>query len=210
MAVVGCVRAPRPTGYLEEYARLVRQRSPAFGVYAERTKVDRASRKDHVLQLLPSRWEAQRLSQPSKETELLELLDLRLLVHVQRLAPDSIIITDSRDVEDLATLGANVTQLRLSITYITKGFGLFRMLLGGFYLGATQLQVEGQLVDYKTQQVLARFARRGLGNGVVWGLSTPQSLSPKFCWRFSLDETARMLAFYVVAQLNPPPPQWWK
>lgn len=207
---IGCVRPPRPTGYLDNYSRLERQRAPAMGVYAEPMAAAKRPRPDHVLQLLPSRWDAPRLPQPSREKELLELLDKRLTIYVQRFAPSSVIVTRSRDVEDLLLLGANVTQLRLSITHTAKGFGPLRMLLAGFYLGATELQVEGQMVDCRTQRVLVRFARRGLSNGVVFGLPTPQSLSPKFCWRLSIDETAKMLAYYVVSQLRPPPPQWWK
>jgi hypothetical protein len=187
----GCVHAPRPTGYLENYHGLVRQPMTALGVYAERMPAGKQSRLDHVLQILPSRWDADRLPEPSREKELLDLLDNRLLVHLQRLAPPSVIVTRTREMENLDRRGANITQLRVSITHLEKGFGLFRMLLGGFmYLGATELQVEGRLVDYRTQQVLVRLARRGMGNGVVLGLPTPQSLSPRFCWRLSIDETA--------------------
>jgi hypothetical protein len=207
---IGCVRAPRPTGYFQSYDGLVRQPLTYMGVYAERTPAAKQARLDYVLQILPSRWDAARLPEPALEKQLLDLLDDRLLFHFQRLAPPSIIVTQHRDIEYLENRGATITQLRFSITDVAKGVGILRPLLGAFYIGPTELQVEGQLVDSKTQQVLTRLARRGLGTGVAYGLMTPQSVSSKFCWRLSIDETAKEVARYIVPQLHPPPANWWE
>jgi len=210
MGGAGCVRAPRPTGYLGNYNGLVRQPLTYFGIYAQPMPAAKKPRLDHVLQILPSRWDAPRLPESALEKELLDLLDDRLQVFLQRYAPPSVIVTRRRDIEDLEGTGANVTQLRCSITYWDKGVGILRPLFGAFYLGPTQLQVEGTVVDWRTREALLRFARRGLGTGVVIGLMTPQSVSAKFCWRLSINETADLLAQYVVSQLRPPPQNWWR
>ncbi|KPL11314.1 hypothetical protein AMJ85_03855, partial [candidate division BRC1 bacterium SM23_51] len=209
IAAVACVRAPRPTGYLENYGGLLPQPPPYTSVYGERTAAGRQPRVDNVLQILPSRWNAEQLPRSLGEADLLDLLDNRLRVYLLRSTPSSVIVTRSRDVNDFVEAGANVTQLRVSITDTKRGIGLVRMLIG-FQLGATELQVEGWLVDLETSKVLVRFARRGAHDGAVYGLPTPQSLSPTYCWRLSVDETAAMLARYVASQLTPPPPHWWE
>lgn len=193
IAAIACVRPPTPTGYLENYDRLAAQPAPYLGLYAERTDAGKEPRIDHIVQLLPSRWDAERLDDPQTEARLLELLDLRLFVYLLRYAPPSVIVTRNRDVDDFIRAGVNVTQLRVSITDIKRGIGIVRLLLG-FHLGATQLQVEGQLVDFRTRRVLLRFARRSLSDGAVYFLPTPWSLSPAFCWKLSIDQTAQMIA----------------
>jgi len=210
IAAVACVTPPpRPTGYLQSYGGLLPQPPPCATVYGERTSAGKVARVDHVLQVLPSRWDAERLKKPEREQKLLDLLDLRLMIYLLRAVPSSVIVTTDRDVEDYLKAGVNVTQLRLSITDVEKGVGLLRLLVG-MYLGAAEIQIEGRLVDLRTGKVLARFARRGRSDGAVFFLPTPQALSPYFCWRLAIDQSARLIAAYVASQLTPPPPRWWE
>jgi hypothetical protein len=208
LALVGCVR-PHPTGYFQNYAGLVNQKAPCFTVYAERTPAaGKEPRLTHVLQVAPARWNAQRLAKPFQEKELLEMLDDGLVGYLLQYRPPTMTVTRSRNLDLFVNLGANVTQVQVAITDASKGVAILRPFFGGLFLGATRLQVEGQLVDLKTQTVLARFARRTLGKGTAYGLPTPQSLSPRFCWRLSMDETTDLVARYIVLQLKAPPPKW--
>lgn len=209
IAAVACVHPPRPTGYLGSYDTLAPQPPPHVTVYAERTRAGQKPRVDHVLLVLPSRWDAERLRKPAHEKDLLALLDLRLSIYLLRLCPSSVIVTTTRETDPYRKMGANVTELHVSITHLKRGIGLVRMLIG-FYLGATHLQIEAKLVDHETGEVLVRCARRGLHDGVVWGLPTPWSLSPRYCWRLSCDQSAQVLASYLASQLTPPPANWWK
>lgn len=206
---VGCARAPKPTGYLDSFLALQPQPKPLQSVYAERTRAGRARRVDHILLVMPSRWDAERFRLPSQEAELLEFLDLRLFVHLLRHMPDSTIVTRDRNVSDFLEAGANVTQLRLSITDYKRGIGIVRMLLG-FKIAPAEIQIEGRLTDLKSGATLAAFARRAASDGAVWGLATPQSLSPTYCWRLAIDETASYLAYYTAQEITPPPPKWWE
>jgi len=208
IAAVACVRPPVPSGYFKEYAGLAPQPPPHVSVFAERTAAGRRPRPDHVLLVLPARWETARLRKPAHERDLLALLDFRLHLYLLRMAPSSIIVTQHRDTDDYLRMGVNVTELHVAITDLERGVGLVRMLIG-FYLGATHLQIEGRLIDHKTGDERVRFARRGRHDGVVWGLPTPWALSPRYCWRLSIDQSARLLAGYIASQLTPPPPRWW-
>ena len=210
LGAAGCAHRPYPTGYLDNYAGLVNQRSPCYTVFAQRVLFENPPRANHVLQLLPSRWDAPLKLQPSQEKDLLDFLDDRLLIYLQRMAPKQIIVTTSRDTDTFLAIGADVTRTRVSITHITKGFGIVRPVLGGFGLGATEVQVEGRLEDVNTRKVAAIFARRNRSAGVAYGFMTPQSVRPRFCWRLALDESAELLSRYAIAQLSPPPPNWQK
>ena len=207
-ALAGCVR-PHPTGYFPNYAGLANQPTPCFTVYAERMPAaGKEPRLTHVLQVVPARWNALRLAKPFQEKDLLEMLDDDLIGYLLQYRPPAMRVTRSRNLDMFVNLGANVTQVQVAITDVSKGVAILRPMFGGMFLGATRLQVEGQLVDLRTQTVLARFARRTLGKGTAYGLPTPQSLSPRFCWRLSMDETTDLLARYIVRQLEAPPANW--
>ena len=149
------------------------------------------------------------MKKPERETELLEILDTRLSIYLRRVAPDSVIITTDRDIDDFIESGVTVTRLRLAITDYERGTGLLRMIFGMPFLGGVKIQIEGQLRDLRTSDVLAEFARRTANAGTAWGFATPQSLSAFYSWKMAIDEACVPLALYISSQLTPPPPRWW-
>jgi len=219
LAAAGCAyRQPRPTGYLKirDYGQLQKQ-STALGIYADRrlnAPVRSPGRRpkptpppvNHVVQVLPARWEAAAMD-PEIEQEILNLLNIKFGSLLLRYAPPTLLVTRNRDVDAYLKAGANVLQVRLAITDVEKGFGPLR-LLAGFTLGAVQLQLEGEVVDPRTGVVLANFARRGASDATVYGLPAPQTLSSRWAWRRAVNESARALAVYLALQLKPPPAGW--
>ncbi len=203
-----CTYAPLPTGHFGDYTALQPQPAPCLTVYARYIPPTQPTRVDHIVQVLPSQWNASRILAPSEEKELLEYLDRRFQLYLHRLAPQPVLVTASRNLDFFLEAGAAVTRVRLSITRIDKGTAALRPFLGAFGLGATELQVEGTMEDATTRQTLARFARRTRNAGLAYGLMTPQSIRPQFCWKIALDETAELLARYVVLQLKSPPAGW--
>ncbi|MCX8038038.1 MAG: hypothetical protein N3D11_13490 [Candidatus Sumerlaeia bacterium] len=206
--IAACTHAPLPTGHLGDYTTLQPQPPPCLTVYVRYIPPTQPTRVDHVVQVLPSQWNADRILAPAEEKELLEYLDRRFHLYLHRFAPQPVIVTGSRNLEFFLEAGAAVTRVRLSITRIDKGTAALRPFLGAFGLGATELQIEGTMEDAATRQTLARFARRTRNAGLAYGLMTPQSVRPQFCWKIALDETAELLARYVVLQLKTPPAGW--
>lgn len=107
---------------------------------------------------------------------------------IREVYKDTIVIKDG-DLEWYNDPENRIFILELAITHMKKGNGLLRYMIG-FGLGQTDLQVEGRVFDYKSQDEIFAFAVRSRHSGNAYQGLNPRALSSKYCLRMSAQETA--------------------
>ena len=139
--------APRPSGYLSDYDRLVE------GEYLEAYWVDivatRRSKNPHILLGTIS---ADKVSDHNDVTvaETINWLKNDLLAGA--------VIVDQTD---------GGYRLDVAITHLDPGSAAKRILAGEFGAGHAQLQIEGKVIDRQSDRVVASFAERRRSSGAI-------------------------------------------
>jgi hypothetical protein len=134
--------------------------------------------------------------------ELTHLLRERLYWNLLKDLTGRAIITRDPNLGDYLTLGYRAVRLQTAITSLQRGVGVARYIVG-YGLGDAVVQVEGRLIDQRTNKWLAEFALRVHHNGYPsWGWN-PRALSARHCWRLALDEAAQHVSKNLASLLFP-------
>lgn len=139
--------APRPSGYLSDYDRLVE------GEYLEAYWVDIAAiRRSKTPYILLGKISADKVSDHKEVTveQTISWLKNDLL--------DGRIIVNQDD---------GGYRLDLAITHLDPGSAAKRLLAGEFGAGHAQLQIEGKVIDNQSGRVVASFAERRRSSGAI-------------------------------------------
>jgi hypothetical protein len=106
------------------------------------------------------------------------------------------ILTKRSYLETYESLDYRIVTLDLAVTYIQKGSGFLRYFIG-FGLGRSDIQVEGQFRQNKTDEEIMAFTMRYQHMGNAHYALNPRALSANYCLRMSIEAVALKITTLV-------------
>lgn len=181
----GCATQTLPPSFVSETPSMNFHNAPAVKMRVSSNVP--LLRRPGVLYILPVKYRSPTGKQDKLSKDMESFIRDYLYWGLVGDAFHNMLLLKEGNIENYDDQETRIAVLETRIAHMTRGNGLLRYFIG-FGLGQSDIQVEGVLRDYKTNEEILSFVMRYQHSGNAYQGMNPRALSGRYCLRMSIEQ----------------------